>query len=183
MKPQSASSFTLSITSLFTMTFLLFTPTSCCPQGSTHLSEEKKRTVHLLSFGVPRIGKSDYLKKNKKVVFQINKYNCIHWGLLQLALSADMHAAATHSFGYFSPTPHALVHPLLLNQNLPVKAHSADKALPGWSKPKFVRNCILCSACLSMHVRFRAPTPTHVELSADAETSAQSSKYWQRGTQ
>lgn len=103
MKPQSASSFTFSITSLFTMTFLLFTPTSCCPQGSTHLSEEKKRTVHLLSFGVPRIGKSDYLKKNKKVVFQINKYNCIHWGLLQLALSADMHAAATHSFDIFPP--------------------------------------------------------------------------------
>lgn len=35
--------------------------------------------------------------------------------------------------------------------------------------------CITCSARNSMYIRFTAPTPTHVEHSADAETSAQSS--------
>ena len=35
--------------------------------------------------------------------------------------------------------------------------------------------CITCSARNSMYIRFTAPTPTHMEHSADAETSAQSS--------
>lgn len=162
---------------------MLFTPTSCCLQGITHLSEgftDSPLSLGVLS--VPGFDKLDYFlsqivlfwgffvtfQRHKTIIaFYCNLYFLLTWTLLQLIRLTI----------FVPPTPHPLLHPLPLNQNLSVKAHSADKALLGWSKPKFVRDCILCSACLSMHVRFTAPTPTHVELSADAETSAQSGEY------